>query len=107
MACFIAGVQAELLRFECDHPRSLGRSTSKRTQRGDAGIGASERRAGLYAEKNLTPALAACLADANSYYVLGFDSAPAAVPDEFRAIEITVDRPSATVRTNTEYYAQP
>jgi VWFA-related protein len=58
-------------------------------------------------EKNLTPVLAACLADANSYYVLGFDSAPAAVPDEFRAIEITVDRPSATVRTNTEYYAQP
>jgi VWFA-related protein len=58
-------------------------------------------------EKNLTPELAACLADANSYYVLGFDSVPFTGPDEFRAIEVTVDKPGDTVRTNTEYYPQP
>ena len=58
-------------------------------------------------EKNLTPELVACLADANSYYVLGFDSVPSAIPDEFRAIEVTVDKPGVSVRTNTEYYAQP
>ena len=57
--------------------------------------------------KNLTPELAACLADANSYYVLGFDSVPSAAADEFRTIEVTVDKPGVTVRTNTEYYAQP
>lgn len=58
-------------------------------------------------EKNLTPELAACLADANSYYVLGFDSVPSAAADEFRAIEVTVDKPEVSVRTNSEYYAQP
>lgn len=58
-------------------------------------------------EKNLTEELAACLADANSYYVLGFDSAPAIAPDEFRAIDVEIDRPGVTVRTNTGYFAQP
>ncbi len=58
-------------------------------------------------EKNLTSKLAACLADAKSYYVLGFDSPPSTAPNEFRAIEVTVDKPGLTVRTNTEYYAQP
>jgi VWFA-related protein len=58
-------------------------------------------------EKNLTSELAACLADANSYYVLGFDSVPSAVPDEFRPIDVTVDKPGVTLRTNTAYFAQP
>ena len=58
-------------------------------------------------ENNLTAELSACLADANSYYVLGFDSAPSALPDEFRKIEVTVDRRGLTVRTNAEYFAQP
>ena len=58
-------------------------------------------------EKNLTPELATCLADANSYYVLGFDSAPSAIPNEFREIRVIIDKPAVTVRTNTEYYAQP
>jgi VWFA-related protein len=58
-------------------------------------------------EKNLTPELAACLADANSYYVLGFDSVPSKGPDEFRAIEVTVNKPGVTLRTNTAYFAQP
>jgi VWFA-related protein len=57
--------------------------------------------------KNLAAELDACLADAISYYALAFDSASSAAPDEFRAIEVTVDKPGATVRTNTEYYAQP
>jgi VWFA-related protein len=55
--------------------------------------------------KNLTAELAACLADANSYYVLGFDSEPSNAGDEFRSIQITVDSPGATVRTITEYVA--
>jgi VWFA-related protein len=57
-------------------------------------------------EKDLTPELAACFADAASYYVLGFDSVPSAAADEFRSIEVTVDKPGETVRTNTAYYAQ-
>jgi VWFA-related protein len=56
---------------------------------------------------NLTQELAACLADGESYYVLGFDSVPSTAPAEFRAIEVTVDKPGYSVRTNTEYYEQP
>ncbi len=55
--------------------------------------------------KNLTAGLAACLADANSYYVLGFDSEPSIAGDEFRSIEVTANRPGATTRTITEYVA--
>jgi VWFA-related protein len=55
--------------------------------------------------KNLATELAACLADADSYYVLGFDSEPSNEGDEFRSIQITVDSPGATVRTFADYVA--
>ena len=58
-------------------------------------------------ENNLTAELSACLADASSYYVLGFDSLPSVLPDEFRKIEVTVDKPGVVVRTNAEFFAQP
>ncbi len=58
-------------------------------------------------QKTLAAALSACLADASTYYVVGFDSVPAAQADEFRTIELTVDKPGVTVRTTTAYYAQP
>ncbi len=48
-----------------------------------------------------------CVADANSYYVLGFDSVPASSPDEYRLLQVKVNKPGLTVRTNTAYYAQP
>jgi hypothetical protein len=58
-------------------------------------------------QKTLAVALSACLEDASTYYVVGFDSVPAAQADEFRTIELTVDKPGVTVRTTTAYYAQP
>ena len=48
-----------------------------------------------------------CVADAGSYYVLGFDSVPANGPDEYRSLQVKVNKPGLTVRTNTAYYAQP
>ena len=47
------------------------------------------------------------VADANAYYQLSFDSAPANKVDVYHALEITVDKPGMTARTNTGYYAQP
>jgi VWFA-related protein len=58
-------------------------------------------------QKTLTAALSACLADADAYYLVGFDSVPAAQGDEFRTIELTVDKPGVTARAVTAYYAQP
>ena len=48
-----------------------------------------------------------CIADANAYYELSFNSAPADRVDVYHALEVTVDKPGLTARTNTGYYAQP
>lgn len=57
--------------------------------------------------KDISAGIAACLADAASYYVLSFDSAPASRTGEHRSLEVRVNRPGVTVRTSTAYYAQP
>jgi VWFA-related protein len=58
-------------------------------------------------KRNLKKELDRCLADADSYYVLGFDSIPSGLADEFRVIDIKVDKPGVLIRANTDYYAQP
>ncbi len=56
--------------------------------------------------KNFAEAMDAFVADAADFYVLSFDSTPAAAADEFHSIDVKV-RPSVTVRTASSYYAQP
>ncbi len=57
--------------------------------------------------KNLANAMAACLEEASDFYVVSFDSTPAAAADEFHSIDVKVDRPGVNVRTDSSYYAQP
>jgi VWFA-related protein len=57
--------------------------------------------------KNFANAMSGCLEDASDFYVLTFDSTLAAAADDFRAIEVKIDRPGASVRTASSYYAQP
>lgn len=57
--------------------------------------------------KDLAGEIAASIADAESYYVLTFDTAPAAGAGEYHALEVKVNKPGLTVRTNTAYFAQP
>ena len=45
--------------------------------------------------------------DAGDYYTLTFDPPRAEMPDEYHDLKVTVDKPKATVRTNSEYYDQP
>jgi VWFA-related protein len=61
----------------------------------------------LEKEKSFPNALNRFLNDGDRYYSLAFDSAPASAKDEYRSIEVKVDRPGATVRTLTGYYTQP
>ena len=61
----------------------------------------------LVVGKNLEGEIAQCIADADSYYVLSFDSPPAAGPGEYHSLQVKVNKPGLTVRTNTAYYAQP
>jgi hypothetical protein len=51
--------------------------------------------------------IARCVADANAYYELSFDSAKADRVDVYHGLQITLDKPGLTARTNTGYYAQP
>jgi len=61
----------------------------------------------LAESKDLAREIATCIADADSYYMLSFDSPPAARPAELHSIQARVNRPGLTARTNTAYYAQP
>jgi VWFA-related protein len=45
-----------------------------------------------------------CLADSSSFYEVTFDAAAGDELDVYRSIDVTVDRPGATTRTNTAYY---
>jgi VWFA-related protein len=60
----------------------------------------------LIQKKNIPDGIAACIADAGSYYVLSFDTAPAAAPSEYHSLQVKVDKPGMMVRTNTMYYAE-
>jgi VWFA-related protein len=55
---------------------------------------------------DLETAIADCVADASVYYVLSFESLPADEPDEYHALQVTVDKPGVTARTRTGYYDQ-
>ena len=57
--------------------------------------------------ENLAREIAASLADADSYYVVAFDSEPAEGAGEYRSLEVKVDRPELRVRTNAAYFARP
>jgi hypothetical protein len=51
--------------------------------------------------------IAACVADANAFYVLSFDALPGDGPNEYHALDIKIDKPGLAARTRSGYYAQP
>jgi VWFA-related protein len=59
----------------------------------------------LEGSKDLATELAACVADAQAYYALAFDSASARAPGELHLMNVKVNKPGLTVRTDTSYYA--
>ena len=56
--------------------------------------------------KDIAGQIAACTTDAESYYVLTFDSAPAANFGEYHSLAVKVDKPNLDARTNLLYYAE-
>jgi hypothetical protein len=59
----------------------------------------------LRGTKDLATDIATCMADADTYYVLSFDSSPAMRPGELHSLRVTLDKPGLSIRTNTSYYA--
>jgi VWFA-related protein len=60
----------------------------------------------LIGAKNISGGISACTADAQSYYELTFDAAPATQFGEYHSLQVKVNKPAVTVRTNTVYYAE-
>jgi VWFA-related protein len=61
----------------------------------------------LNSSNDVTGEIEACVADANSFYVLSFDGLPGDGPNEYHALEIKIDKPGLAARTRSGYYAQP
>jgi VWFA-related protein len=77
---------------------------------GDLGLQVLAMQSGgrvFYLSNDMVGEIANCVADANAYYVLSFDSPPADRQDEYHALQVKVDKGGATVRTQTGYYAHP
>jgi hypothetical protein len=58
-------------------------------------------------DNDLTPQLDNCFRDASTYYTLSFDPPRPDKRDEYHDLQVVVDKPGLTVRTNTGYYAEP
>ena len=61
----------------------------------------------LNASNDVAGEIEACVADANTFYVLSFDGLPGDGPNEYHALEIKIDKPGLAARTRSGYYAQP
>ncbi len=61
----------------------------------------------LNSTNDIAGGIAACISDANSFYVLSFDAAAGDGPNEYHAVDIKLDKPGLVARTRSGYYAQP
>jgi VWFA-related protein len=61
----------------------------------------------LSASNDIAGEIASCAAEADSYYVLSFDSPLADGPNDFHALEVKIGKPGLTARTRAGHYDQP
>lgn len=61
----------------------------------------------LFSNNDVAGEIASVVADANTYYVLTFDSLAGDGPDEYHALDIKIDKSGLKALTRTGYYAQP
>lgn len=87
-----------------------GAPSAKQMQIGNLGLQVLAVQSGgavVNSTNDLATAIAQCVADAESYYVLTFNPPVASQPDEFHALEVTIEKPGVTVRARSLYYNQP
>ncbi len=56
---------------------------------------------------DLAASLNTCVRDAGTYYSVSFEPPPADGPDEYHKLDVRLDKPGLTARTNTGYYDEP
>jgi VWFA-related protein len=87
-----------------------GAPSAEKFRSGDFALGVIATQSGgqvLNRSNDLAALIGKCVADANSYYSLSFDSNPAAHPDEYHDVQVKIDKPGLVPRTRMGYYAQP
>lgn len=87
-----------------------GVPSPKQTQVGSLGLQVLAAQSGGEVENStndLATAIAQCVADADTFYVLTFDPPAAKQPDEFHELEVTIEKPGVNARTRAFYYSQP
>ncbi len=86
-----------------------GISNEEQVRAGNLGLHALAHQTGGHIvtdRRDLAAQIGQCIADAQSYYVLSFDSPPALEFGEYHSLAVKVNRPDLNVRTNTLYYAE-
>ncbi len=61
----------------------------------------------LNASNDLLSQMNSCVADADAYYEMSFEAAPADRVNEYHGLAVKVDKPGVKARTSAAYYAQP
>jgi VWFA-related protein len=61
----------------------------------------------LNSSNDITAQITRCVAEADAFYTLTIDAAPADKPNEFNSIDVKVETPGLTARTRNGYYAEP
>lgn len=61
----------------------------------------------LNGSNDIAGEISRCTKDAETYYQLSFDSAPAEHPNEYHTLQVVIDKPGLTARTRAGYYAEP
>ena len=87
-----------------------GVTSPSRAEPGDLGLQVLAVQSGgrvFKSSNELGPAIRQCAADADAFYLVSFDGARADQANEYHSLGIMVNKPGATVRTRTGYYAQP
>ena len=57
--------------------------------------------------KDFSSVFASLMAGADHFYVVSFDSTPSAAPDEYRTLDVTVDKALVVHAAAKAYYAEP
>ena len=61
----------------------------------------------LNSSYDLVSEMESCVREASAFYTLTFDPLPADHADEWHELNVQIDKPGLTARTNTGYYDQP
>lgn len=79
-------------------------------QIGDLGLQGLAYRSGgrvMVGDNDIAAQIAECAADADAFYRITFETQPGDGPNDFHALDIKIDKPKMTARTEAGYYAQP